>query len=123
MAPPLRPFSTWRGFRATKGLRSQDKGGVFDGVSYEEKKGNGDGESETEEENEEGLNENKPELAENSSSRAIHRRQKAVVAANADLLTIPGVGPRNLRKLVDKGFAEVAQLKQLYRDKVCGFSA
>ncbi|XP_020245990.1 uncharacterized protein LOC109823937 [Asparagus officinalis] len=122
-APPLRPFSTWRGFRATKVLRSQNKGRILDGVSYEEKKGKGDGESKTEEENDEGLNEKKPELAENSSSRAIQRRQKAVVAANADLLTIPGVGPRNLRKLVDKGFAEVAQLKQLYRDKFFGKSS
>lgn len=40
------------------------------------------------------------------------------VAANVDLLTIPGVGPRNLRKLVDKGIGGVAELKQLYRDKV-----
>lgn len=38
--------------------------------------------------------------------------------ANVDLLTIPGVGPRNLRKLVDKGIGGVAELKQLYRDKV-----
>ncbi|KAJ3677993.1 hypothetical protein LUZ60_001796 [Juncus effusus] len=34
-----------------------------------------------------------------------------------ELLAIPGIGPRNLRKLVDKGFQGVAQLKQLYRDK------
>ncbi|MCL7025051.1 hypothetical protein MKW94_019490 [Papaver nudicaule] len=34
-----------------------------------------------------------------------------------DLLTIPGVGPRNLRKLVDKGIGGVAELKKLYRDK------
>jgi hypothetical protein len=38
---------------------------------------------------------------------------------SVELLAIPGVGPRNLRKLVDKGFDGVAQLKQLYRDKVC----
>lgn len=37
---------------------------------------------------------------------------------NVDLLMIPGVGPRNLRKLVDKGIGGVAELKQLYRDKV-----
>ncbi|KAG6422113.1 hypothetical protein SASPL_118676 [Salvia splendens] len=41
----------------------------------------------------------------------------AVVVGSPDLLTIPGVGPRNLRKLVEKGFEGVAQLKQLYRDK------
>ncbi|KAK6131135.1 hypothetical protein DH2020_035134 [Rehmannia glutinosa] len=49
------------------------------------------------------------------------RRQRggggAVVVGSPDLLTIPGVGPRNLRKLVEKGFEGVAQLKQLYRDK------
>lgn len=40
---------------------------------------------------------------------------------NPDLLTIPGVGPRNLRKLVEKGIAGVAELKQLYKDKVYCF--
>lgn len=55
----------------------------------------------------------------------LQRRQRgssslnsAAVAANVDLLTIPGVGPRNLRKLVDKGIGGVAELKQLYKDKV-----
>lgn len=41
-----------------------------------------------------------------------------LVSGNPDLLTIPGVGLRNLRKLVDKGFGGVAELKQLYKDKV-----
>ncbi|CAA0827790.1 P-loop containing nucleoside triphosphate hydrolases superfamily protein [Striga hermonthica] len=45
------------------------------------------------------------------------------VAASPDLLTIPGVGPRNLRKLVEKGFEGVAQLKQLYKDKFSGKSS
>ncbi|XP_068664000.1 uncharacterized protein [Aristolochia californica] len=44
----------------------------------------------------------------------------APLSGNPDLLTIPGVGPRNLRKLVDKGIEEVAQLKQLYKDKFLG---
>lgn len=49
----------------------------------------------------------------------VQRRQRASTAgASPDLLTIPGVGPRNLRKLVEKGFSGVAQLKQLYKDKV-----
>lgn len=57
----------------------------------------------------------------------LHRRQRGGVGeggggeevlASPDLLTIPGVGPRNLRKLVQKGFMGVDQLKQLYRDKV-----
>ena len=38
--------------------------------------------------------------------------------AKVELLSIPGIGPRNLRKLADKGFQGVAQLKQLYKDKV-----
>ncbi|OEL29036.1 Deoxycytidine kinase [Dichanthelium oligosanthes] len=41
----------------------------------------------------------------------------AAVGTSVELLAIPGVGPRNLRKLVDNGFEGVAQLKQLYRDK------
>ena len=41
-----------------------------------------------------------------------------VTGGNPDLLTIPGVGPRNLRKLVEKGIGGVAELKQLYKDKV-----
>lgn len=45
------------------------------------------------------------------------RRQKEG-PPKLDLLEIPGVGPRNRRKLVDKGIAGVAELKQLYRDKV-----
>jgi hypothetical protein len=42
----------------------------------------------------------------------------SAVAGSGELLAIPGVGPRNLRKLVDNGFEGVAHLKQLYRDKV-----
>lgn len=34
-----------------------------------------------------------------------------------DLLTVPGIGPRNMEKLVSKGIARLAELKQLYRDK------
>ncbi|KAL0437939.1 UNVERIFIED_CONTAM: Deoxycytidine kinase [Sesamum latifolium] len=60
----------------------------------------------------------------------VQRRQRsggggvgAVVVGTPDLLTIPGVGPRNLRKLVEKGFEGVAQLKQLYKDKFFGKSS
>lgn len=35
-----------------------------------------------------------------------------------DLLTVPGIGPRNMEKLVLKGIAKLDELKQLYRDKV-----
>lgn len=53
----------------------------------------------------------------------LRRRQRGLSSAgdfigNPDLLTIPGVGPRNLRKLVEKGIAGVAELKKLYKDKV-----
>ena len=50
------------------------------------------------------------------------RRQRGrgdAAMGSGELLAIPGVGPRNQRKLVEKGFDGVAQLKQLYRDKVC----
>ncbi|XP_030934741.1 uncharacterized protein LOC115960143 [Quercus lobata] len=55
------------------------------------------------------------------------RRQRSssggVVVGNPDLLAIPGVGPRNLRKLVEKGIGGVAELKQLYKDKFFGQSS
>lgn len=34
-----------------------------------------------------------------------------------DLLTVPGIGIRNMEKLVSKGIVKVSELKQLYRDK------
>ncbi|XP_075497063.1 uncharacterized protein LOC142534045 [Primulina tabacum] len=46
-----------------------------------------------------------------------------VLLSSPDLLKIPGVGPRNLRKLVDKGFEGVAELKQLYKEKFFGKSS
>ncbi|KAF7153473.1 hypothetical protein RHSIM_Rhsim01G0139900 [Rhododendron simsii] len=51
----------------------------------------------------------------------LHRRQKGSavgegMAGNPDLLTITGVGCRNLSKLVGKGIAGVADLEQLYKD-------
>lgn len=57
-------------------------------------------------------------------SLRLNRRQKgssSPLPSNPDLLAIPGVGPRNLRKLVQKGIAGVAELKQLYKDKVLLF--
>ncbi|XP_065847157.1 uncharacterized protein [Euphorbia lathyris] len=54
----------------------------------------------------------------------LNRRQRGSneVLSNADLLTIPGVGPKNLRKLVEKGFRGMTELKQLYKDKFRGKS-
>ncbi|XP_062180826.1 uncharacterized protein LOC133885176 [Phragmites australis] len=59
------------------------------------------------------------------SRAATERRLRGGNAAvgSVELLAIPGVGPRNLRKLVDNGFEGVAQLKQLYRDKFFGKSS
>ncbi|KAF3445455.1 hypothetical protein FNV43_RR10631 [Rhamnella rubrinervis] len=58
----------------------------------------------------------------------LSRRQRSssiggALAGNPDLLTIPGVGPRNLRKLVEKGIGGVSELKQLYKDKFFGKSS
>ncbi|XP_050212370.1 uncharacterized protein LOC126663294 [Mercurialis annua] len=59
---------------------------------------------------------------EKGTVRVSNRRQRSEVLenANADLLTIPGVGPKNLRKLVEKGFQGMAELKQFYKDKFLG---
>eukprot|EP01018_Ginkgo_biloba_P009684 Gb_04620 [translate_table: standard] len=52
----------------------------------------------------------------------LQRRRGASVLGqcNLDLLSVPGIGPRNMQKLVDKGIGRVAELKQLYRDKFLG---
>ncbi|XP_047323965.1 uncharacterized protein LOC124927567 [Impatiens glandulifera] len=55
----------------------------------------------------------------------LQRRQKyssseMILPGNPDLLTIPGVGPRNLRKLVDSGIVGVTELKALYKNKFSG---
>ncbi|KAF4373682.1 hypothetical protein F8388_010710 [Cannabis sativa] len=61
--------------------------------------------------------------------RSHNRRQRGSSSGgggltdNPDLLTIPGVGPRNLRKLVEKGISGVAELKQLYKDNFFGKSS
>ncbi|XP_050377138.1 uncharacterized protein LOC126794456 [Argentina anserina] len=107
------PFSVSAAAEASKGLEAEEGlgnggGGVDKGLE--------DGEVEKSSE----------EKVKFSSSSP--RRQRAaggggsVVAGNPDLLAIPGVGPRNLRKLVQKGIGGVAELKQLYRDKFFGKS-
>lgn len=69
-------------------------------------------------------------LSEEKPARLQQRRQRSLmsggggntpgdgVLGSPDLLTIPGVGPRNLRKLVKNGIRGVAELKQIYKDKV-----
>lgn len=72
---------------------------------------------------ESGVEDNEENVSASEERPRLHRRQRGGageggVMASPDLLTIPGVGPRNLRKLVQKGFMGVDQLKQLYIDKV-----
>ncbi|XP_074334127.1 uncharacterized protein LOC141671710 [Apium graveolens] len=62
--------------------------------------------------------------------RRWNRRQRGneggvagLIAKSPDLLAIPGVGPRNLKKLVEKGIGGVAQLKRIYKDKFFGKSS
>ncbi|PKA62530.1 hypothetical protein AXF42_Ash009417 [Apostasia shenzhenica] len=106
-----------RGFSVSRGLRSPENGvgiiGADDGKRAEDS----------------GAEEEDLEAGNGEIGRAVRplRRQRSAssggsLVATVDLLTIPGVGPRNLRKLVDKGFLGVAQLKQLYRDKFHGKS-
>lgn len=57
-----------------------------------------------------------------SPERRQRGRGDAAMGSSGELLAIPGVGPRNQRKLVDKGFDGVAPLKELYRDKFFGKS-
>jgi len=53
-----------------------------------------------------------------SSAAGGGREARFPARESVELLGIPGVGPRNLRKLVDGGFRDLARLKQLYTDKV-----
>lgn len=75
-----------------------------------------------------GVEDKEENVSASEEKPGLHRRQRGSgggeggVMASPDLLTIPGVGPRNLRKLVQKGFMGVDQLKQLYRDKFFGKS-
>ncbi|KAG6738793.1 hypothetical protein POTOM_058415 [Populus tomentosa] len=74
---------------------------------------------------EEGKGEKSEKGAEEKAAR-LSRRQKGTggdMEGNADLLIIPGVGPKNLRKLVEKGFTGMAELKQFYKDKFLGKSS
>ncbi|PON59681.1 hypothetical protein TorRG33x02_287530 [Trema orientale] len=74
----------------------------------------------------EGFGDDGGEAAETSSENKpvqLHRRQRGSSNSNSltrklDLLTIPGMGPKNLRKLVENGISDVAELKQPYKDKV-----
>ncbi|KAJ6297295.1 hypothetical protein OIU78_022934 [Salix suchowensis] len=87
--------------------------------------GEGEGVRSSGDEDEEGIGEKSEKGAEEKAVR-LSRRQKGTggdVEGNADLLIIPGVGPKNLRKLVEKGFTGMAELKQFYKDKFLGKSS
>ena len=94
-------------------------------------RGNGDGkilmgnEDDDENEDAEDTENNGVENENEDTPTKVQRRSRSsgnsgvsLLAGNPDLLTIPGVGPRNLRKLVEKGIGGVDDLKQIYRDKV-----
>ncbi|KAL0917694.1 hypothetical protein M5K25_012774 [Dendrobium thyrsiflorum] len=102
--------SAGRGFRNPEGLRGREKKGSTEDAEEDWK-----------------CTEKIREEADERSSRAVQpqRRQRSgssgdTLVASVDLLSIPGVGPRNLRKLVDKGFRGVDELKQFYKDKYYG---
>ncbi|KAE8719570.1 P-loop containing nucleoside triphosphate hydrolases superfamily protein isoform 2 [Hibiscus syriacus] len=68
-----------------------------------------------------GLSENEGKEEEDKPIR-LNRRQKdsEVLMGSPDLLTIPCVGHKNLRKLVESGIQGVAELKHLYKNKFYG---
>lgn len=107
-----------------KGVRSGSRLAWFHSAA-----GNGDDKATVEDEG--GVQEEREsEVEEEEKPAKIQRRTRGLssnaavagLAESPDLLTIPGVGPRNLRKLVEKGIGGVADLKQLYRDKFFGKS-
>ena len=53
-----------------------------------------------------------------SSKVRLQRRRGTNGQETVDLQMVPGIGPRNMQKLVEKGIGRVSELKQLYRDKV-----
>lgn len=50
----------------------------------------------------------------------LQRRRGTTGQKTVDLQMVPGIGPRNKQKLVQKGIGRVSDLKQLYRDKFLG---
>ncbi|XP_008781551.2 uncharacterized protein LOC103701312 [Phoenix dactylifera] len=111
-----------RDLRVAEGLRNREKGGVLDGSREEEEVLEGEKKSQ------EPQQQQQQQQSGAVNNRVVVGRQRGggsdgTPVGNLELLMIPGVGPRNLRKLVDKGFSGVSQLKQLYRDKFFGKSS
>uniref|UniRef100_A0A5B7BTR4 Uncharacterized protein n=1 Tax=Davidia involucrata TaxID=16924 RepID=A0A5B7BTR4_DAVIN len=107
---------------------ASDKGLPVAAAAAAEDSKNLEADVENDGESEKGLSES---AGSEEKPRRLHRRQRvsstgggavAALPGNPDLLTIPGVGPRNLRKLVEKGIGGVGELKQLYKDKAFVFS-
>ncbi|MQL88316.1 hypothetical protein Taro_020865 [Colocasia esculenta] len=106
-----------RGFRAAQPLEvDPEKNNAALGCSNE---------GEKEEGGKEVAEEKQQQQSSSSTQRARERRQRGASGSglpvgNFDLLNIPGVGPANLRKLVEKGIGGLAELKQLYKNKFFG---
>uniref|UniRef100_A0A7N0TQW6 Deoxynucleoside kinase domain-containing protein n=1 Tax=Kalanchoe fedtschenkoi TaxID=63787 RepID=A0A7N0TQW6_KALFE len=67
--------------------------------------------------------ETKPPLKPHRRQRIANNQGTLGLPVGPDLLTIPGIGPRNFRKLVENGIEGVAELKKLYKDKFFGKSS
>ncbi|KAG6526096.1 uncharacterized protein LOC122047361 [Zingiber officinale] len=110
-----------RSFRTVEAKRTREKGGDLESTS------------EVEQEEKDGVmdRDKRSGATRQTTIKPVDRRVRegasldapAPLSPSLELLAIPGVGPRNLRKLVDKGFEGVDQLKQLYIDKVVGKSS
>lgn len=105
-----------RSFKAVEAKRTREKGGDLESTA------------EVEQEEKDGVmdRDKRSGATQQTTIKPVDRREREGASLDApsplsrslELLAIPGVGPRNLRKLVDKGFEGVDQLKQLYIDKV-----
>ncbi|KAE8022326.1 hypothetical protein FH972_008134 [Carpinus fangiana] len=120
--PPFRAWAVFKDGRGgSRGAWTQASADGSEGTIGSEKVSeSGDGED-----GEKG-SEEKPLRLSGGGGSTTGRRQRgspALNVGNPDLLTIPGVGPRNLRKLVEKGIGGLAELKQLYKDKFFGKSS
>ncbi|XP_062231450.1 uncharacterized protein LOC133928933 [Phragmites australis] len=114
-SPALLLAARRRGPRPPPWLRCGGGGGARRGLLCSAEAAARGGDDEAEEERRSG----------GGSRAAAERRLRGgnAAAGSVELLAIPGVGPQNLRKLVDNGFGGVGQLKQLYRDKFFGKSS
>ncbi|KAG2710155.1 hypothetical protein I3760_04G012800 [Carya illinoinensis] len=107
-------FRAWSGSRAAWTHAGSDFSGLTGSEMLSESADGLEAEKESEE---------KSSRLSSDGSRRRHMGSTALIIGNPDLLTIPGVGPRNLIKLVEKGIGGVAELKKLYRDKFFGKSS